>query len=137
MRQKQLHSSERSLGISLLLLYQKNTNTKTEQSGRPKSEKHNSNEAVVVLSVMERSTHDAALHNDQNVAKKGETFKIKKASLALKKLCPGLLTEDAFCNNDCFIEVVVSNSDILISYLDLREKHKQTSVGSRNNIRFV
>ena len=35
--------------------------------------------------------------------------------------------------NDSFIEVIVSNTDILISYLDLREKHKQTSVRSRKS----
>ena len=63
----------------------------------------------------------------------GETYKINKATLVLKKLCLGLLTEDVLCNNDLFIEAIVSNSDILISYLDFREKDKQTSVRSRKS----
>ena len=63
----------------------------------------------------------------------GETFKIKRATLVLKKLCPGLLTEDVLGSNDSFIEAIMSNSDISILCLYLCEKHKQTSVRCRKS----
>ena len=51
----------------------------------------------------------------------------------MKKLCPNLITEDVICNNDSFIEAIVKNSDILLSYLELYEQHKESSTRVRKN----